>query len=104
MRVTGFTLLEVMVSLVIISIALLGLLALQTASIRYGYSALLHAQGEIQLMNLAQEYLITPQPNLQTWEKTNQIYLPASTYTVSSQQISLHWQAYQLSDQLILPI
>jgi len=44
-RLSGFTLLEVMVALVIFSIGLLGLAGLQTQSLRYNHSAYLQTQA-----------------------------------------------------------
>ena len=46
-RANGFTLLEVLVALVVLSIGLLGLAGLQVASLRYNHSAYLRSQATL---------------------------------------------------------
>ena len=46
-RISGFTLLEVLVALVILSIGLLGLAGLQAASLRYNHSSYLRSQATL---------------------------------------------------------
>ena len=46
-RISGFTLMEVLVALVILSIGLLGLAGLQAASLRYNHSSYLRSQATL---------------------------------------------------------
>lgn len=98
----GFSLLEVMLSVFILAFALLGLLDLQTHSLRYAYSALLHTQAEIQVFNLSQEFRLTPQVDIQSWELSNQNYFPSSQTQISPSELALRWDAYGLSDRVAL--
>jgi type IV pilus assembly protein PilV len=53
MRASGFTLLEVLIALLVLSVGLLGLAALQATGLRYNHSAYLRTQATWQAYDMA---------------------------------------------------
>lgn len=100
----GFSLLEVLCSLAIFAIALLGLLGMQLTSIRYAYSSLLHAQAQIQLVNLVEQCTVSKQINEKQWKNANAMYFPNPESVISGTNASLAFQAYGQPEQLSLSL
>jgi prepilin-type N-terminal cleavage/methylation domain-containing protein len=100
----GFSLLEVLLSLAIFSIGLLGLLKLQTISMQSAYASMLRAQGQIQLTNFAEELMLPVVPDIATWQMSNAGYLPLSQSRLTGNQIRLVWQTYGEVEGLTLRV
>lgn len=98
----GFSLIEVLCSLAIFAIALLGLLSMQLTAIKNAYSALLHAQAQIQLLNLVGQCNVTQKPDEKSWQKTNNNYFPNSQSKMNGQNADLNFQAYEQQEHLSL--
>lgn len=87
----GFSFIELLISLSILSISLLGLLRLQLAANQYAYSALLFGLAQTQVINAAAipaSYRMMWQP---TWNAINLQLLPAGRGSISPQAIQLSW-------------
>ncbi|MBY0544900.1 MAG: prepilin-type N-terminal cleavage/methylation domain-containing protein [Gammaproteobacteria bacterium] len=101
---SGFSLLEVLLSVSIFSVALLGLLGMQTASIQTAYSALLRSQAQIQLVNIAGQCLVSSFPNIVDWQKSNTFYLPQGIGSLHGNSVTLSWSVYNQSENISLPV
>lgn len=104
MNTPGFSLLEVLLSLVILSVGLLGLLKLQTSAMQYAYTALLRTQGQVQLLNIAQTLILPAPTSGFDWQKSNELYLPQSQSRVAANQVNLVWTVYGQPERLSLQI
>lgn len=100
----GFSLLEVMISLAIFSISLLGLLKLQTVAMRYAYASMLQAQAQMQVINFANELMLPLAIDTNSWQRSNVLYLPQSQSRIDGDQIRLGWQAYGQIEVLSLEV
>lgn len=101
---SGFSLLEVLLSISIFSIALLGLLGVQTISIQTAYGALLRSQAQVQLVNITGQCLISSFPNITDWQKNNVFYLPQATGNINRGSASLNWHVYNQDENISLPV
>ncbi|MFN7096892.1 MAG: prepilin-type N-terminal cleavage/methylation domain-containing protein [Gammaproteobacteria bacterium] len=104
MKTKGFSLLEVMISLAIFATSLLGLMKLQTLSLRYAYAALLRAQAQAQMVNLADMLMVSLNIDTGYWQQSNANYLPASKSMVGDNQVRLVWQVYDQPEALSLQV
>ncbi len=98
---SGFSLIEVLVSLLIISITLLGLTALMTNALRYSYDAYLESVAVNQLSSMAERLRATHGDALGAvvadWNQENQQALPQGQGDVAPSNgtytLALGWQA-----------
>jgi type IV pilus assembly protein PilV len=103
----GFSLLEVMISVSIFSIGLLGLLQLQARSLQHVYSAMLTSLAANQLVNIADQFMVTTSPDITEWNHENNHILPQGegqlVYTILNYRLALAWfyqeQSYTLTLQ-----
>jgi prepilin-type N-terminal cleavage/methylation domain-containing protein len=87
----GFSFIELLLSLSILSISLLGLLRLQLAANQYAYSAFLFGLAQTQAINAAAippAYHAAWQP---IWNAINQQLLPTGKGGIATQAIQLAW-------------
>ena len=95
----GFTLLEVLISLFILSILLLGLDAMQLAALREAESAYYLSVATQQLNNMLERLQITKNDSLsdqqQQWNQQNQMVLPNGRGVISGEyphiKLAIYW-------------
>ncbi len=104
----GFSLIEVMISIVIFSVGLLGLLRLQTLSLQHAYSAMLTSQAESQLVDMADQLMITAIPDISLWNNENNLLLPQGNGVLYGAaphyQLQLFWNFEEKQNQLSLQV
>ncbi|MBK8183103.1 MAG: type IV pilus modification protein PilV [Candidatus Competibacteraceae bacterium] len=86
-RAKGFTLLEVMVALLILSVGLLGLAGLQLHALQYTHSSYQRTVVNIQALDMAERmwtHLAEPLAEVEAWQNLNKSSLPAWKGTVSA--------------------
>lgn len=85
-RASGFTLIEVLVTLLVLSIGLLGLASLQLQGLSGTHAALLHTQAGVLAVDMAERLLAGPldAPDLQDWKSQLARRLPAGDGSVTS--------------------
>ena len=82
----GFTLIEVMVALLVLSVGLLGLAGLQLHSLQYTHSSYQRTLVNIQALDMAERmwtHLAEPLLELEEWRRLNQSSLPEWKGTVT---------------------
>lgn len=75
----GFTLIEVLVALLILSVGLLGLAGLQVRSLQYTHSSYQRTWVNIQALDMAERmwtHLADPLSEQEAWQRLNQASLP----------------------------
>ena len=102
--VKGFSLLELVIALAIFSMALLGLMKIQIVGIRSAYSAMLRAQGQVQLLSLIEQTRISSKVDLGPWLQSNDEYLPQSKGGVTAKGVYLQWQIFDQDESLALQV
>lgn len=76
---TGFSLIEVMVTLLVLSVGLLGLAGLQLRALQYTHSSYQRTLANIQALDMAERmwtHLAEPLAELDTWQALNNTSLP----------------------------
>ena len=119
--VRGFTLIEVLVALLVLSVGLLGLAGLQLHALQYAHSSYQRTLVNVQALDMAERmwtHLAEPLAELEAWRKLNETSLPewkGEVKTVADQpgdyQIEISWrdprmdesQAFSFSYRLRLP-
>jgi Tfp pilus assembly protein PilV len=102
---TGLSLIEILVSFIIVSIMLLGLDAMQITALRAAKSAYYFAVATQQLNGMAERLLATEgaalNQSLEKWNKQNQAVLPQGMGTVTNinatYTLKLYWGSPRLS-------
>ena len=77
--VRGFTLIEVLVALLVLSVGLLGLAGLQLHALQYAHSSYQRTLVNIQALDMAERmwtHLAEPLAELEAWRKSNETSLP----------------------------
>ena len=104
----GFSLIEVIISSAIFSVGLLGLLRLQMLSLQHAYGAMLMGQAEHQLVNMAEQLMITASPDLETWNHENILFFPQGEGILKgilpSYQLKLSWIFQEKQQNLSLSV
>lgn len=75
----GFTLIEVLVALLVLSVGLLGLAGLQLHALQYAHSSYQRTLVNIQALDMAERmwtHLAKPLAELDEWQKLNEASLP----------------------------
>lgn len=75
----GFTLIEVLVALLVLSVGLLGLAGLQLHALQYAHSSYQRTLVNIQALDMAERmwtHLAEPLAELEEWQKLNETSLP----------------------------
>lgn len=90
----GFSLMEVMVSLFIVIIALLGIMKMQVIALQAASNAYFTTQALIRLKSI--QAILALHPNnteslLQIWQTTNQTLLPSPQANVNLHKATLSW-------------
>jgi len=101
-KVSGFSLIEVLVSLLILSWLLLGLAVLEVNSMRQARIILLFNLAANQLANLSERVFasvgIETQPTITSWNSENKTILPKGIGDLEGQfpnyQLTIEWGAY----------
>lgn len=88
---SGTSLIEVLISLFLISLLLLGLDAVQLFSLRQSKINYYYAIALQQIQNLHEELTVTNRPDLDFWNLQNQQVLPQGRGELSAYAISIFW-------------
>ncbi len=117
----GFTLIEVLVALLVLSVGLLGLAGLQLHALQYAHSSYQRTLVNVQALDMAERmwtHLAEPLAELEAWRKLNETSLPewkgevtAADDQPGDYQIEISWrdprmdesQAFSFSYRLRLP-
>lgn len=91
----GFSLLELLVALMIISISLLGVLKLVAISGQLSQTQLWYALAQTNLLNAYEVIHSGHQQLLSQWEKELSAQLPHAKYQLTAHQITLSWRQPQ---------
>lgn len=91
---TGTTLIEILISMLLISILLLGVDAMQVISLKQAKVNYYFAAAEQQINNLIEELSINHNPDLVTWNKQNQIVLPQGRGVMTKNAIAIFWGSF----------
>ena len=104
----GFTLIEVMVALLILSVGLLGLAGLQLHALQHTHSSYQRTLVNIQALDIAERmwtHLAEPLSALEEWQNINQSSLPEWNGMVvivpgqtSDYLITISWKDYRFND------
>lgn len=92
--VKGFSLIEVLVALCVLSVGLFGIASLQSVALRRNYDAYLHSIAVTQLASMFDRLQVsTPEKELSIWNRVNAKLLPQGKgeYSPSSHLISIRW-------------
>lgn len=120
--VSGFTLVEITVALLILSVGLLGLAGLQLHALQYTHSSYQRTLVNIQALDMVERmwtHLVEPLVELEDWRRLNKTSLPGWNGTVTAlggqpgdYVINISWvdqrfsepQSFSFSYRLRLPI
>jgi len=92
--VKGFSLIEVLIALCVLSVGLFGIASLQSVSLRRNYDAYLHSIAVTQLASMFNRLQVsTPQKDLPIWNRVNAKLLPQGRgeYNPDSHLITIQW-------------
>ena len=96
----GFSLLEILVALFILSFCLLGIAGLQNAALRHTQDAYLRSAAVVQVADMAERTLVCPVSGdeITAWNTANAQLLPQGKGTYknlkSGNKITLSWQSH----------
>ena len=95
---TGYSLLELLISLLVFSVGILGTVSIQTTSIRLSHEAYLNYQASLLASALAENIRINDSAvGLDSWQKEVSMVLPAGSAEVSESekgyQIRIAWRS-----------
>ncbi len=85
----GFTFIEILISLVLISLFLLGIDAMQVVAFKQAKINFYVAAAEQQLINMHERSAITSDTS--SWNQQNQQLLPQASGQITSDKISIAW-------------
>jgi type IV pilus assembly protein PilV len=104
---TGFTLLEILIALFILSFSLLGIAALQTSALHHAQDAYLRSVASVQAVNLAERSLaesITAE-EINAWNVENATLLPDGTGVYKSltnyHKIIVSWKSHFSTENVV---
>jgi len=87
---TGSTFIEILISLLLISILLFGVDAMQILSLRLTKIHYYYAVAEQQMNNMIQRLSVDHTPDIATWNKQNQMVLPEGRGEINN-KLKLVW-------------
>ena len=88
----GFSLIEVLVALWILTITLLGIVGIQLYAIKHNYQTFLQSVAATQIFSLQQRLMIgTANDELIIWQQSNPILLPKGTGSMNDNLITVCW-------------
>lgn len=105
---SGFTIIEVLVAWVILSVVLLGIIQIETDALKITAEALWHSEAVVQLSSMLERLQVNRSPNAQVrelalWNAQNQSLLPkghGEYQCVANQcRVTLIWQAQKTQQQ-----
>lgn len=103
-NMAGFTLLEIMIALFILSVGLLGMARMETLSLRYQKDDLFRTIASLQINNLLEEVQVNSKERYQAervalWRTTTTQLLPRGEGEIQTngqrQTINIRWRSYE---------
>ena len=88
----GFSLLEILIALAILSVCLLGIAGLENAAFKRTYDAYLRSLATTQINNMVERVRAGAAQECNNWVEENKALLPHGSGKCSSSKISVCWQ------------
>lgn len=102
-RVRGFSLLEVLVTLGVLSLGLFAIVSLQVVALRKDYDAYLRSVAVTQITSMFNRLQAGSHPaELSLWNQANATLLPQGKGICASYNITLHWFSRSLGKMVYL--
>ena len=91
----GFSLLEILIALAILSVCLLGIVGLEHAAFKRTYDAYLQSVATNQINNMVERVRAGVAQECDNWVEENKLLLPHGRGKCSSSKISVCWQYFK---------
>lgn len=88
----GFSLLEILIALAILSVCLLGIVGLENAAFKRTYAAYLRSIAVIQINNMVERVRAGAAPECSNWNAENKLLLPHGNGKCSATKIAVCWR------------
>src|SRR5207253_11148603 len=90
-NLSGTTLIEILISLLLISLLLLGVDVMQIVSLRQTQANYYVTVAEQQMNNMLERLTINPHADLETWNKQNREVLPEGRGVINHDELAIYW-------------